>query len=141
VTLNDAPTDAIDRAYPGLPDPTPDDLVVHQQDVQAVVNALWAGGADAVRLMDQRVISTSAVRCVGNTLVLQGRVYSPPYTITAVGDTDRLLRALDESTAVRIFRQYVAAYGLGYRAEKRSNVTIPAYTGALDLRYATSAAD
>jgi uncharacterized protein YlxW (UPF0749 family) len=141
VTLDDAPTDAIDRAYPGLPDPTPDDLVVHQQDVQAVVNALWAGGAEAVRLMDQRVISTSAVRCVGNTLILQGRVYSPPYTITAVGDTDRLLGALDESTAVRTYRQYVAAYGLGYRAEKRSDVTIPAYTGALDLRYASSAAD
>ena len=37
-------------------------------------------------LMDQRVISTSAVRCVGNTLILQGRVYSPPYVITAIGN-------------------------------------------------------
>ncbi len=58
---------------------SPDDLVVHQQDVQAVVNALWAGGADAVQVMDQRLLSTSAVRCVGNTLLLNGRVYSPPY--------------------------------------------------------------
>ena len=66
----------------------PDDLVVHQQDVQAVVNALWRGGADGVQIMDQRLIATSAVRCVGNTLILQGRVYSPPYTITAVGDPD-----------------------------------------------------
>ena len=67
----------------------PDDYVIHQQDVQAVVNALWAGGAEAMMLQDQRVISTSAVRCVGNTLILQGRVYSPPYVITAMGDTDR----------------------------------------------------
>ena len=64
----------------------PDDLVVHQQDVQAVVNALWRGGADGVQVMDQRLIATSAVRCVGNTLILQGRVYSPPFTVTAVGD-------------------------------------------------------
>ncbi len=138
VTLDDAPPDAIDRAYPGLPDPSPDDLVVHQQDVQAVVNALWAGGAEAIQLMDQRVISTSAVRCVGNTLILQGRVYSPPYSITAVGDTDRLIGALNESTAVQYYQQYVTAYGLGYRAEKRSGVTIPAYTGALELRYASA---
>jgi len=141
VALNDAPPGAIDRSYPGLPRPSPDDLVVHQQDVQAVVNALWAGGAEAVQLMDQRVISTSAVRCVGNTLILQGRVYSPPYTITAIGDTDRLAGALSRSTAVRNYRQYVAAYGLGYRARTRSDVTIPAYTGALDLRYATPAGD
>ena len=66
----------------------PDDYVIHQQDVQSVVNALWQGGAEAMMLQDQRVISTSAVRCVGNTLILQGRVYSPPYVITAIGDRD-----------------------------------------------------
>ena len=63
-----------------------DDVVVHQQDVQGVVNALWRGGAEAMMVMDQRIISTSAVRCVGNTLILQGRVYSPPFTVTATGD-------------------------------------------------------
>ena len=72
----------------------PDDYVIHQQDVQAVVNALWAGGAEAMMLQDQRVISTSAVRCVGNTLILQGRVYSPPYVITAIGDTAAMQQAL-----------------------------------------------
>ena len=61
----------------------PDDLVVHQQDVQAVVNALWRGGAEAMMIQDQRIIATSAVRCVGNTLILQGRVYSPPFVISA----------------------------------------------------------
>lgn len=45
-----------------------DDIVVHQQDVQAVVNALWRGGAEAMTIMDQRVIATSAVRCVGEHL-------------------------------------------------------------------------
>src|SRR6478609_2127698 len=66
----------------------PDDYVIHQQDVQSVVNALWQGGAEAMMLQDQRVVSTSAVRCVGNTLILQGRVYSPPYVITAIGSRE-----------------------------------------------------
>lgn len=43
VTLDDAPPDA--TAKPGYPDPQPNDLVIHQQDLQAVVNALWQGGA------------------------------------------------------------------------------------------------
>ena len=54
-----------------------------------MVNALWQGGAKGIKVMDQRLISTSAVRCVGNTLILQGRVYSPPYKVTAVGDPER----------------------------------------------------
>ena len=91
VTLTDA------RNVPDvLPDGiSVDDYVVHQQDVQAVVNALWEGGAEAMMLMDQRVISTSAVRCVGNTLILQGRVYSPPYVITAIGNQTDLRASLD----------------------------------------------
>ena len=67
----------------------PDDLVIHQSDVQAVVNAVWAAAADGVAIMDQRLIATSAVRCVGNTLLLQGRTYSPPFVITAIGDAAR----------------------------------------------------
>ena len=59
------------------PTVAPDDLVVHQQDVQSVVNALWAGGAEAMMIMDQRVVNTSAVRCIGNTLLLQGRRTRP----------------------------------------------------------------
>jgi uncharacterized protein YlxW (UPF0749 family) len=46
----------------------PNQLVVHQSDLQAVVNALWAGGAEAMTISGQRIIATSAVRCVGNTL-------------------------------------------------------------------------
>ena len=77
VRLDDAPRDPGEPLPPGI---TPDDLVVHQQDLQGVINAMWAGGAEAIQVMDQRLISTSAVRCVGNTLILDGRVYSPRST-------------------------------------------------------------
>jgi uncharacterized protein YlxW (UPF0749 family) len=124
-----------------VPDPLPegfsvDDYVVHQQDVQAVVNALWQGGAEAMMLMDQRVISTSAVRCVGNTLILQGRVYSPPYVITAMGDPMALRAALDQSPTVSIYRQYVDAVGLGYDVRTQPEQTFPAYAGSINLQQA-----
>lgn len=92
---------------------TVDDIVVHQQDVQAFVNAMWAGGAEAMMIMDQRVISTSAVRCVGNTLILQDRVYSPPFTITAIGDPSAMRAAIDANEQANIYKEYVSAVGLG----------------------------
>jgi uncharacterized protein YlxW (UPF0749 family) len=133
VRLDDAPHDGT------IPDGfTADDLVVHQQDVQAVVNALWASGAEAMTLMDQRVISTSAVRCVGNVLILQGRVYSPPYVITAIGNPAALERGLERSEALRIYREYVDAVGLGYQVTRRTSVTLPAYDGAVSLDHVRS---
>jgi len=135
VTLNDAPPGAV-PLVPGVPDPQPNDLVIHQQDLQAVVNALWQGGARGIRVMDQRLISTSAVRCVGNTLLLQGRVYSPPYRITAVGDQGELRKALDASPAIQNYLQYVKAYGLGWKVSAHGRTTLPGYSGSTDLRYA-----
>ncbi|MFF4405203.1 DUF881 domain-containing protein [Streptomyces sp. NPDC001262] len=135
VTLTDAPPNATAK-IPGVPAPQPNDLVIHQQDLQAVVNALWQGGAKGIEVMDQRLISTSAVRCVGNTLILQGRVYSPPYKITAVGDRGALKKALDASPAIQNYLQYVVAYGLGWKVEQRDAVTLPGYSGTVDLHYA-----
>jgi uncharacterized protein YlxW (UPF0749 family) len=133
VVLDDAPH------RPDQPLPrgaSPDDLVVHQQDVQAVVNALWAGGGEAMSIMGVRVISTSAVRCVGNTLLLHDRVYSPPFRIRVIGDPRRILTELDQSPGVRLYRAAAEDFGLGYEVTVEENVKIPAFEGAEALNYA-----
>ena len=88
VTLDDAPETVTGTGI------DPDLLVVHQQDIQAVVNALWSGGAEAMTIQDQRVVSTTGIKCVGNTVVLHGVPYAPPYVITAIGDQEQLRAAL-----------------------------------------------
>ena len=130
--------DDSDLDVDALPDGfTVDDIVVHQQDVQAVVNAFWVGGAEAMMIQDQRIISTSAVRCVGNTLILQGRVYSPPYRIRAIGDPERLRKILDQSPEVAIYREYVNTVGLGYDVSSSDDFSFPAFAGSITPDYAT----
>ncbi len=116
-------------------------LVVHQQDLQAVINALWAGGAEAMSLQDQRVVSTSAFRCVGNVLLLQDRHYSPPYVVRAIGDPDVLLSALLSSPAIETYLEYVDVVGLGWNVTTQAEMTLPAYDGAAALAYASVPAD
>lgn len=130
VVLSDAPSSV---TVPGI---DPDLLVVHQQDIQAIVNVLWASGAEAMTIQGQRVTSTTGIKCVGNTVVLHGTPYAPPYTITAIGDPVRLERGLNESAVVRIYRQYVEAYHLGYSQQVIDDVSLPAYTGPIGLRHA-----
>jgi len=135
VVLKDAPKEEIDRAV-DKGEVTADQLVVHQQDIQAVVNALWSGGAEAMTLQKQRVISTTGIKCVGNTVVLHGVPYAPPYEITAIGDLDSLQVSLDSSDYIAGYKTYVIAHNLGYQVSTTDEVTMPAYDGSSDLRYA-----
>lgn len=136
ITLDDAPLPADGTLPRGA---TVDALVIHQSDVQGVVNALWAAGADGVTIMGQRLIATSAVRCVGNVLLLQGRTYSPPFVVTAVGDADAMRDRLGDSYEVGLLQDAVDRFGLTYRVQDRQEVTLPAYDGPLDLQYASAA--
>src|SRR6201994_3454101 len=125
VTLQDAQRDANGR-FPR--DASPDDLVVHQQDIQAVLNALWSAGAEAIQMQDQRIIATSVPRCVGNTLLLNGRTYSPPYVITAIGDAASMQAALAAAPLVILYKQYVVRFGLGYTEQVSPDVRIVGHT-------------
>jgi uncharacterized protein YlxW (UPF0749 family) len=129
ITLDDAPREPGSPLADGV---VPDDLVVHQQDVQSVVNAMWRGGATAVQVMDQRVISTTAIRCVGNTLLLQGQVYSPPFIVTAIGNTSDLQQALNGEPGVSLYREYVERFNLGWDVSILNQATIPAWQGSIE---------
>jgi uncharacterized protein YlxW (UPF0749 family) len=133
ITLSDAPEDTINASTENL-----NLLVVHQQDIQAVVNALWSGGASAVTVQGQRIISTTGIKCEGNAVQLQGIPYGQPYVIQAVGDPDRLQAAIDASAYLDIYRDQAAnpAIGIGWAEQEEAQVTAPAYSGLLDLSYA-----
>ncbi|MDT4937433.1 MAG: hypothetical protein QOG80_1104, partial [Pseudonocardiales bacterium] len=115
VILDDASDPAAD---PGV---DPNQLVVHQSDLQAVVNALWAGGAEAMTIAGQRVIATSAVRCVGNTLLINGEVFSPPFRVAAIGPYRTMQKSLDASRGVTYFKEAAGFYGLGYTVESEDH--------------------
>jgi uncharacterized protein YlxW (UPF0749 family) len=136
VTLDDAKRDAEGR-FPG--DASADDLVVHQQDIEAVLNALWSAGAEGIQMQDQRIIATSAPLCVGNTLLLNGRTYSPPYAITAIGDVPAMQAALAASPMVELYKRYVLRFGLGYAEEPTAGAEVIAHPPAVRMRYAKPA--
>jgi len=131
VTLNDAPQ--VDLSIPEDERPDVNDLLIHQEDVQAVVNALWAGGAEGISIMGKRIISTSAVKCVGNTLLLHGKVYSPPFKIEAIGEIEKLNESLKTDPNVTVLQEYVDLYGLVYDVQKAPRLELAPYEGSLLL--------
>jgi uncharacterized protein YlxW (UPF0749 family) len=133
VVLSDAPPEVAESSQQN-----PNRLVVHQQDIQAVVNALWKGGATAVTLQGERVVSTTGIKCIGNSVQIQGVPYPQPYTITAVGDPAALAAALEDDDYLQLYREDVADpdIAVGWEQTTSDDLTAPAYDGLLDLGYA-----
>lgn len=144
ITMSDAPTELVDQAVERNREVEPEqriDLnryVVHQQDLQAVVNALWTGGASAVTVAGQRVISTTGIKCQGPVVQLQGVPYPQPFVIEAVGVEEDLLAALDTSPLVSGYRTDAEnpMISIGWSLETDPSIKAPAYDGLLDLQYA-----
>jgi len=116
------------------------DLVIHEQDLQAVVNALWSGGAEAMTINGERITSTSAVRCVGNTLLLHGTAYAPPYRIDAIGAQSALQRALRRDPSAQRFRVFAEEFRLGFDVRARRDLKLPAFRGVFAFDRATPVA-
>lgn len=133
VVLSDAPAEVINSSDQPLKW-----LIVHQQDIQAVVNAMWKGGATAVTIQGQRVVSTTGIKCQGNAVLLQGVPYPQPYVISAVGDQGELLEAIANDDYLEVYRQQAAVpdISVGWEQEVEDWIQAPAFEGLLDLSYA-----
>ena len=134
VVLSDAPEDVINSTTGDV-----NPLLVHQQDIQAVVNAMWKGGASAVTIQGQRVVSTTGIKCEGSSVRLQGVPYSQPYVIQAVGDQASLIDAVEGDSYLQAYREDAADpdISVGWDLTLENSVTAPAFDGLRDLNYAT----
>jgi uncharacterized protein YlxW (UPF0749 family) len=133
VMLSDAPPEVIESSTRDI-----NLLVVHQQDIQAVVNAMWKGGATAVTIQGQRIVTTTGIKCEGNAVQLEGVPYSQPYVIEAVGEQEELLEAIENDRYVSVYRSQaeISDIAVGWSLEREDDLTAPAYDGLLDLNYA-----
>ena len=113
-----------------------DKSICHSTDITDIVNTAWKGGALAIAINDERVVGSTSVYCVGSTIMVNGTLMSPPFTIAVIGPQNDLLSAFDDPSELRDIKQRRDVYGLGYRVTRASSQRVPAYGGALNVRYA-----
>jgi len=116
------------------------DSRVQDVDLQLVVNALWAAGAEAVAVNGERIVTTTAIRSAGTSILVNFRVLSSPYRVAAIGDPDALVARFNASEIAERFRRWADIYGLGLTMKTERRLELPASAEALRFRYATAAA-
>ncbi|EFU60950.1 DUF881 domain-containing protein [Actinomyces sp. oral taxon 180] len=131
ITLSDAPTGQVPAGA------TPDDLVIHQQDIEDTMNALWSGGAEAMTVQGVRVTDRTVIRCIGNVILVDGTSFSPPYVIQAIGDPAALHAAVASNPRMVNYQAYVAKYGLGWDMQTKDALSFAPATTSSTVNYAT----
>jgi len=138
VTLDDAHPPA-GTAVPGAATATDprakqgaSDGRVQDRDVQALVNGLWAAGAEAVTVNDLRLSSGTAIRSAGSAILVDFRPLSPPYVVRALGNPNTLESAFADGAAARKLSTDTSLYGFGFDIARADRLHLPA-AGAADL--------
>ena len=135
VTVDDAPARKPTVTSGGAEPAQVDDGRVRDRELQAIVNALWAAGAEGVAVNGQRLTPLAAIRSAGDAILVDYRPLSPPYRVMALGDPTTLESRFTASSVARQFRTYASVLGIGFSSATAESLTLPAGSGIV-LRHA-----
>ena len=138
VTLSDATDEKADakgdQSSLASPDMLDQEKIIHDQDILRVVNELNAAGAEAVSVNNLRLVSTSSIRCVGPTVLINAEKVASPIKIRAIGDPDTMLGGFKMPGGV--YDQLKQVDPRMVNIEPVKDMTLPAYTGPTTWRFA-----
>lgn len=116
----------------------PNVFLIHERDIQDVVNAIFAAGAEAISVNGQRFVSTTEIVCAGNVIMINGSRVAPPFIILAIGDPKVLEAGLTMRGGVVDSLKF---WGIGIKIKQEQEITVPEFQGALDFHFAQPVAE
>ena len=106
--------------------------LVHDIDIITIVNELKNAGAEAISINDQRVVTTTAITCDGNVVLINGQKIGTPFTILAIGYPEKLMGALSRPGG---YIEILNEDGVYAEIRKSNNIKIPKYSGVITYKY------
>lgn len=104
-------------------------------DIQIVVNSLWAAGAEAIAINDRRLAYGTAIRTAGEVILVDLEPVQSPYTVTAIGDPDRLVRSFSQTPGAEHLKSLHANYRIGSGVTQLARIEMAA-GNAIRITYA-----
>jgi uncharacterized protein YlxW (UPF0749 family) len=130
ITIHDGtdPNDPVDHSL---------GWAVHYQDLQDLANLLWASGAEAIAVNQQRIVPTSSFYFAGvNILVNNASRLTGPYRVVALGDPSTLQNGLDNPDQLAELKSRNRIYRLGLSWARSTRLSVPSYDATFLVKHA-----
>lgn len=109
---------------------------VIDQDLTDLTSLLFANGAKAIAINDQRLIVTSSIRIVGEGIQVDTKPINMPYIVKAIGDPQSLEAALRlPGSDHESMEEWFHFLNKKFTIQKSESVTVPAHKGTGRVRY------
>jgi len=119
----------------GLTEITSDHLV-RDVDLQQVVSALWASGAEAISIEGQRLTMTTAIRNAGDAVLIDLMpILGPSFQVTAIGNPTTMETAWRNSGAPEYLAMLGSEFGIRSTAHVYPSLSVPSASPPV-LRFA-----
>lgn len=110
----------------------PEKYIIHDKNLLYLVNDLKSAGAEAISVNNQRIVTTSNIRCVGTVILVNSTRMAPPYEIKAIGDPVQLEQGVLNGQEYPFLKRM----DFPVKISQETNIVIPAYKGNYSPVYA-----
>ena len=108
-------------------------FIVHDEDILKLTNVLFAAGAEAISINEQRLLATSEIHCAGPSISINNTRIAAPFVITAIGDPDVMESSLRMRGGIMETLNY---FGIDVSIKRLNTVTVPGYSRTVRFEWA-----
>ncbi|MGH2454873.1 MAG: DUF881 domain-containing protein [Candidatus Limnocylindria bacterium] len=118
------------------PGENPASFIVLVDDLRDIVAALWASGADAIAINDERLVASSSIYSVGASVLVNTAFLSPPFRVEAIGPEGLLERFQEHPAFQGRVAQRIEFFGLEFATAAADELDLDGFVGTSRFRWA-----
>lgn len=112
--------------------PTTEQSIIHASDIRDIINLLWGSGAEGISINNERVVISSAIDCIINTILVNNSRLSNPFTISVTGNRELMYQNISNPSLLSDLHNRAHDYNLTFNIDKKDSLIIPAYSGDIN---------
>jgi uncharacterized protein YlxW (UPF0749 family) len=112
------------------------DSITHAADLRDIVNFLWGLGAEAISINNERIVYSTSIDCIVNTVLINSTKTTAPFTISAIGESKRITDELNNENNLKDLHKRIRSDGIIFQVNIQKDITMPVFNGSFPIKFA-----
>jgi uncharacterized protein YlxW (UPF0749 family) len=109
--------------------------LIHASDLRDIINILRIAKVSAIAINDQRIIASTPINSVGNTIMVNNFNLAPPFSIAAIGDDELIMQRFNDPLTALDLQKRANDLNIQFEIKIKEGLLIPKYTGNFNKKY------